>query len=89
MLPWKSWPKRSLLAAIRLYQRTLSPDHGWLAGTSFIGCRYYPSCSAYTYTALEQYGIIRGLYLGARRILRCTPFHAGGYDPVPLTKIKH
>ena len=68
---------------IRLYQKTLSPDHGWFSRLTFHGCRYYPSCSAYTYTAIERYGIIRGAYLGAKRIMRCTPFTAGGHDPVP------
>lgn len=73
----------TVLWMIRLYQKTLSPDHGWFAGLTFHGCRYYPTCSDYTYTAIERYGIIRGAYLGSKRIFRCTPFSAGGHDPVP------
>jgi uncharacterized protein len=75
--------KKFVLLAIRFYQRTLSPDHGygrWLSRTA--GCRFHPSCSQYTYEAVEKRGVLKGLFLGAWRILRCNPWSRGGYDPV-------
>lgn len=68
--------KRLLLALIRFYQRAISP--GLPAA-----CRYEPTCSRYSYEAIERYGALRGGWLGLRRLLRCHPFHRGGYDPVP------
>lgn len=69
--------KRLLLGLIRFYQRYLSPLKG---GPT---CRFYPSCSQYAFEAVERYGVLRGGYLAIRRVLRCHPFHPGGYDPVP------
>ena len=65
-----------LIALVRGYQIIVSP----LLPAS---CRYYPSCSVYAVEALEKYGARRGGWLALKRLGRCHPFHAGGYDPVP------
>lgn len=67
---------RALVALVRGYQAVLSPLMGG-------ACRFEPSCSAYMIAALETHGAFKGLLLGAWRILRCHPFGASGYDPVP------
>lgn len=66
-----------LLFLIRIYQKTISPS---LPDNT---CRFYPTCSHYGYTSIYQYGVIRGGWMAFWRILRCNPFNAGGYDPVP------
>ncbi len=68
--------RRIALLLIRLYQKVLSP----LLPPS---CRFYPSCSQYGYEAFEKYGIFKGGWLTARRILRCNPWTKGGFDPIP------
>jgi uncharacterized protein len=64
------------LALIRFYKRFISP-----ALPS--ACRFHPTCSQYTYEAIDRYGVIKGGWLGLKRIARCHPFNPGGYDPVP------
>jgi uncharacterized protein len=68
--------KTLALASIRFYKRFLSP----LLPSA---CRFEPTCSVYTYQAIEKYGVIKGSWMGAKRIARCHPFNPGGYDPVP------
>ena len=67
---------RLLVYAIKVYQWTLSP----LLGAN---CRHLPTCSAYAVEALERHGVAAGLWLSLKRLLRCNPWVAGGYDPVP------
>ncbi len=68
--------KSLFVLLIRFYQKFISP----LFPPS---CIYRPTCSQYAIEAIEKYGIIKGSYLAIKRILRCHPFHEGGYDPVP------
>lgn len=69
-------PSSGLIWLIRLYQYLLSP----LLGPC---CRFTPSCSAYAIEALRQHGLVRGGWLTVSRVLRCSPWHPGGFDPVP------
>ncbi len=76
---------RLFIFFIRVYQKTLSPDHGWLRFRYPYGyCQYYPTCSDYTKQAIEMHGSVAGLRLAALRLLRCHPWSSGGIDHVPL-----
>jgi hypothetical protein len=68
--------RQVLMTFIRVYQWTLSPMLG-------AHCRFYPSCSCYAHEALKRHGALHGTWLAVKRLLRCHPFSAGGYDPVP------
>lgn len=69
--------KRVVLCALVFYKEAVSPHTPRC-------CRFHPSCSVYAREAVERFGVGRGLLLAAKRLLRCHPFHRGGYDPVPL-----
>jgi hypothetical protein len=69
--------KKLVLTLIRFYKSYLS-----LGNLGIKECRFEPSCSTYTYQAIEKYGILRGGFMGLWRILRCNPFSKGGYDPL-------
>lgn len=70
------WFRIAAALPVRIYQVTLS----WALGGH---CRFTPSCSVYALEAIERHGALKGWYLAMRRLLRCHPFHPGGYDPVP------
>lgn len=67
--------KKALMALIKLYRKFISP-------LKKPCCIYYPTCSQYALQAIEKYGVIKGGFMSIKRILRCHPFHEGGYDPV-------
>ena len=67
--------KKILLFLIKIYQKWISPYFGRR-------CRFYPTCSEYSRQEITKYGAIKGCYLAIRRILKCHPFHKGGYDPL-------
>lgn len=71
--------KQLFIAFIRGYQVTISP---WL-GTN---CRFQPTCSGYAIEAINRFGVLKGGYLAVKRLLKCHPFHDGGYDPVPSSQ---
>ena len=68
-------PRYAVVGLIRVYQLMASPLPS--------PCRFTPTCSTYTLEAVKRYGVFRGSWLGLRRIVRCHPFHPGGFDPVP------
>ncbi len=67
--------QKIFLTLINIYQKVISP---WTPKS----CRYYPTCSEYSRRAVLKYGALKGGWMGLKRILRCHPFHSGGYDPV-------
>ena len=67
--------KKVLLGIIAFYQKKLSPQKKPC-------CRFYPSCSEYARQAVDRYGVLKGGFLATKRILKCHPFHKGGYDPL-------
>jgi hypothetical protein len=69
-------PRRLAVRVIRIYQKLVSPQLG-------ANCRYSPTCSAYTAEAISKFGVVKGVWLGMRRVGRCHPLREGGYDPVP------
>lgn len=71
--------KKIFVLIIKFYQVAISPY-------TRPSCRFQPTCSHYSVEALEKHGFLKGTYLSIRRILRCHPFHEGGYDPVPKIK---
>lgn len=70
--------KKIVIKIIKLYQITPLGCHS--------KCRFYPTCSSYTIEAIETHGLLKGSFLGIKRILRCNPFGKSGYDPVPRKK---
>ena len=69
-------PRRLLVGLIRLYQKLVSPGLG-------ANCRYSPTCSSFAAEAITRFGVVKGVWLGVRRVGRCHPLRDGGYDPVP------
>ena len=80
--PSPRFPARALILVVRGYQKTLSPLIPAVLGAS-AGCRFYPTCSHYACQDLATHGALRGSWLSLRRLVRCTPLSAGGFDPVP------
>jgi putative membrane protein insertion efficiency factor len=77
------WPRFVAVKLIKLYQKLLSPDHGWLKFLHPIGyCRFRPTCSEYAVQAITKYGLIKGGIKALWRVLRCNPWNKGGWDPV-------
>lgn len=78
-----NFPKNLSIFFIRIYQKTLSPDHGFLKKMFPHGyCRFTPTCSEYGIEAIKKYGFFKGWSKAIWRILRCNPFNKGGHDPL-------
>lgn len=65
-----------VLAILKGYKKIVSPCLPQ-------ACRFYPTCSVYTYQAIDKYGLMQGIHMGIKRLVKCHPFHPGGFDPVP------
>ena len=77
-------PKHFVIASIGLYQKTLSPDHGWFKARHPYGyCRFYPTCSEYAQAAVAKHGVFKGAVLSVGRLLRCHPWAEPKIDNVP------
>lgn len=72
--------KKILIGIIKIYQKIPGPWHGY--------CKHIPSCSEYMKQAIDIHGILKGGFLGLKRIIRCNPFGTYGYDPVPKKEKK-
>lgn len=77
----KRLPKLILIGFVKGYQYLISPMLG-------SNCRFYPTCSSYMIEAIEKHGVLKGIYLGTRRLLRCHPYSEGGVDLVPDAKCR-
>jgi len=76
-------PSWAAIAVIKIYQKTLSLDHGLFRFLKPYGCcRFRPTCSEYAIGAIEKYGFLKGGFKAVWRVLRCNPWNKGGYDPV-------
>ena len=75
-------PRNLCVAILRLYRAVISPLYGDV-------CRYYPSCSSYAMQSIQHYGVVRGIWMGSRRLARCHPWAAGGIDEVPARAHEH
>ena len=83
-------PSYTVMIMIRLYQKTLSLDHGWFKFLFPYGyCQFYPTCSEYGHQSIHRHGLIKGGWLAFWRVLRCNPWSSGGEDPVPPIKLKN
>lgn len=80
--------KKIFLSLIKIYQSTISPDHSKIGKYLYPHgcCRFYPTCSCYAQESISEYGVIKGGFMAAKRVLKCNPYSKGGFDPVPKKK---